>query len=167
MNNISVATVNPDSTGLVTLQSTETSGKFSPHAMGYRATCLEATGKTVVALYSEEGRTDSQVVAKAPQAGRLQLQRSGLVADAICHALNAGMSLGELQDIVNSVSQIVERADFSYASNVAPIGLFIDSYPAVRYVMRVADNQHNALVVRPDIRTEVTPLPELVRSCER
>jgi hypothetical protein len=140
---------------------------FATATMGYRSTHLPVSGCLLVSLYAEQGRKDSACVDTLETGSKLEKHRSELLLDAMCHALNSGMTTTRLMDIAQEVVAFAERAPFEVAVNVEPLGLLVDRHPAVRYVYAIEDNNDEVLVIRPDANSEVVSNAELIKSARR
>lgn len=144
----------------------QVSQEFDAEYRGYRAKFLPIANEIVAAYFDASGRADSESLIELESEAVLCRQPYQLLADAMCHAANAGVPVDDMQEMVKNLSRLVTRSPIEYASNVHIVGLHIDAHPSVSYVLAVEGDDENVLVVRPDYRTKPMTRDQLRAACQ-
>lgn len=139
---------------------------FKPQFIGYGASFVPIDNNIVIDLRDQSGRIDAEVAASVEVGNILSRHPLLLLAEVMCHALNVGVDPSKLIEMATNVAAFAERAPFMYADNLDPLGLWIDRYPSVRYVMSSMDDPEQLLVVRPGISCAVMDRRSFTDMCK-
>lgn len=139
---------------------------FKPQFIGYGASFVPIDNNIVIDLRDQTGRVDAEVAATVDEGNILSRHPLLLLAEVMCHALNAGVDPDKLTEMATNVAAFAKRAPFAYADNLDPLGLWIDRYPSVRYVMASVDNPEQLLVIRPGISCAVMDRRSFTDMCK-
>lgn len=139
---------------------------FKPQFIGYGAAFVPIDNNIVIDLRDQTGRVDADVAVPVEAGNILARHPLLLVAETMCHALNVGVEPDKLIEMATNIAEFSRRAPFSYADNLEPLGLWIDRYPSVRYVMASMEDPEQLLVVRPGISCAVMDRRSFTDMCK-
>jgi len=162
-NSLTISKANVTDT-LATLDQVEADAK--PHFTGYRSRCYIESGALVVSLRVGDSREASETLAQLSPHGKLQCNRARLLGEAMCHAINSGMTPEELVEIAQGMANFATNNPFIYRGDPPVIGMLVDNYPSVRYVL-MDEKPGYVQVVRPDIRTTTQTVKEVATDAGR
>ena len=135
--------------------------------LGFRSSFVPATNEVLAGLYEQQGRVDSEVLLTLVDGAKLSRHGAQLLADAMCHASNSGLTGEQIWTMASQMARISERSPFQFASNFICAGLHIDMYPIISYVLVAEGESEHVVVIRPDHSAEVTTKNEFAARCAK
>lgn len=136
-----------------------------PHLRGYRASFVPGVNNVVIALHTPDGQVDSAVITRTEESHSLCYHPLLLVAESLCHALNVGVDPFLLQQLVQRATDFADQVPVDFKMNTESLGLRIDRFPAVRYVLESEGDPTKVIVIRPDLYVKAMSQLEFLRTC--
>ena len=144
---------------------------FRPQFDGLRPSYLPASSSFVISLYDHGCRCSLRKVLELGDCAELEKQALMHFAEAMCHALNAGIPFHQLSHILQGSASIAEDAKTNGEQGMEVFGfqatgMLVVRQPIVRYVLE-NESDSQVLLVTPDVSVKVTSASELLRTFNR
>lgn len=133
---------------------------------GFRYQVSGVDNSVVLACYQDGIRVDSQtVVSGQPDRDVFEINAISLVASAVSHALNAGVSPDHLEELVTGSAALAKRIPIQSTEELKPVGLVSSRLANVSYIYLSAHLPEQVVLVQPDYSAQVVDDETLAKYC--